>query len=681
MQNMALTKQDKLYIRKHFRKLSLSEMASRLNKSEAEIAGFLNSLEDHKKNTAKSHTPITAKKKLAFTLIALSIPVLFFAVLEAGLRIGNYMGNTRLFMTLEQDEGRYTIVNPRFASRYFFYTTVVPNPPLELFYTKKPENGIRVFVMGESSAAGYPYGFNGVPGRVVRDVLQDAMPDKIIEVITVATSAINSYTLYDQVDEILQQKPDAILIYTGHNEFYGALGAGSNESLGSFPAFVRFYLRIQRLKTFLLVREQLTKVSKWIAARGQPEHTPGLNTLMQQVVRDQAITLDSPVFELGKRQFESNMTQILRKFERADVPVFLGSLASNLRDHPPFESIATDNHPAALTVYQNAERAWQNGDFDQAKQDFIYARDLDALKFRATSDFNEIIRGLSGQFPNVTYIPIKEHFSNLAENGIIGFDLMLEHLHPNDRGYFEMGWMYAEAFRENNFLGFPADADLVRDKEHYFNFMHLTELDHYIVSHRLLLLTRSWPFVREADRNIYRGYVFSGIADSLAQRVVANQLRWDEAKVAMADYHLERGEIDLMLAEYRGLMRDQPYNETPFLVAAQQLLDRNRLADAYPYLQHAHRIVPSAFTFKMIGAIYVDRGNHAVGAEMLEESLRIRPNDTQAMFNLSGAYAQMGDLPRALEIVEEIIRVQPTFPGVGPWRDQLQSIIRQRQPQ
>ena len=246
---------------------------------------------------------------------------------------------------MHETDDRYTITNPNFAARLFFSTTtVIPNPPLEPFLTEKPENGYRVFVMGESSAAGYPYGFNGVPGRVVQDALRDILPDRHVEVITVATSAINSYTLYDQVDEILDHQPDAILIYTGHNEFYGALGAGSNESLGSFPAFVRFYLRVQRLKTFLLLRDQITGIAKWIATRTAPADQ-GLSTLMQQVVRDQAITLDSPVYELGKIQFESNMNQILNKFEKAGVPVLLGSLVSNLKDHTPFESVQTDSLP------------------------------------------------------------------------------------------------------------------------------------------------------------------------------------------------------------------------------------------------------------------------------------------------------------------------------------------------
>jgi len=36
-------------------------------------------------------------------------------------------------------------------------------------------------------------------------------------------AAINSYALLDMVDEVIQQSPDAVLIYTGHNEYYGAL--------------------------------------------------------------------------------------------------------------------------------------------------------------------------------------------------------------------------------------------------------------------------------------------------------------------------------------------------------------------------------------------------------------------------------------------------------------------------
>jgi tetratricopeptide (TPR) repeat protein len=670
---MSLSNNAKRYIRKNTNSLSVKEIAKNLKLSADEVRDFIEN--DSQQTTSVAEIPPSRKR--LFSIITLAIPVLFFVLLEVSLQVGNYRGNTELFIPLPGSDGAYTFTNPNFASRYFFYTTVVPNPPLEPFLTQKPDNGFRIFVMGESSAAGYPYGFNGVPGRVVRDVLQDVMPDKHVEVITVATSAINSYTLYDQVREILQQSPDAIMIYTGHNEFYGALGVGSNENLGSFPAFVRFYLRIQRFKTFMLTRDQITSFTKWLAERRAPETDKGLNTLMRQVVRDQAITLDSPVYELGKIQFSSNMNRILDMFDRAGVPVLLGSLASNLRDHAPFESIETSTLPGANDVFETAQQLMRDGNTDEAMTAFQRARDLDALKFRATSDFNAIIRTLADR-PGVVYVPVKEHLSSLAENGVIGFELMLEHLHPNDFGYFELAWQYYESMTNANFLGFQADRSLQRDKQHYFEGMHLTQLDHFLVKHRLHVLTRSWPFVKEPRRDIYRDYVFENYTDSLAFDIARNELRWEQAKVRLGEYYLNRGELDLMLAEFRGLMRDQPFNDSPFLIAAQQLLDRNRLNEAYPYLRHAHNITPNAFTYKMIGAIYVDRRQFQKGIEYLQASLERAPRDAQAMFNLSGAYAQTGEIEKALEIVNDLISFNSAFPGVQAWRTQLEAIQNQR---
>jgi len=196
-----------------------------------------------------------------------------------------------------------------------------------------------------------------------------------------------------------------------------------------------------------------------------------------------------------------------------------------------------------------------------------------------------------------------------------------------------------------------------------------------MVRHRLHVLTRSWPFVREPRRDIYRDYIFEGFIDSLAFDVARNNKRWDEAKVELGDYYLMRGELDSMLAEYRGLMRDQPFNDSPFLIAAQQLLDRNRLDEAYPYLLHAHEISPSAFTYKMLGAIYVDRRDFESGIVFLEESLKLAPSDAQALFNLSGAYAQSGELEKALDLADELIAINPSFPGAQAWKSQLESIL------
>lgn len=671
---MALSNKAKSYLRKNRTKLSVKEMATALKLDAAQVQAFLTADAAAATPTDPSAT-LTPARRFAFTVLALAIPVLFFVATEVYLRATEYRGNTDLFIPLRDLSEQYILTNPNFASRYFFYTNVIPNPPVEPFLKTKPDNGLRIFVMGESSAAGYPYGFNGVPGRVTRDALQDILPNHHVEVITVATSAINSYTLFDQVDEILEQSPDAIFIYTGHNEFYGALGAGSNESLGNFPGFVRFYLGIQRLKSFMFLRDKIADFGKWVASRqasGQP--TTG-ETLMQQVVRDQAITLDSPVYSLGKRQFESNMNRILDKFSTAGVPVFIGSLASNLRDHAPFESIQTANLPAAQEIYEQAQQLYEQQRYDEALATFTFARDLDALKFRATTEFNAIIQQLSER-PGVHYVPVEERFVAESPNGIIGSDLMLEHLHPNDRGYFLLGWSFFEAMREVNYLGFPADESLLKSADDYFSGMEISALDKRIIDHRLMILTQNWPFIKEGPPFSYRGYEITDIVDSLAFEVVQNKLRWDRAKVQLGEHYMNTGRVDLMLAEFRGLMRDQPFNDSPFLITARIYLDRGRLVEAQPYLQRAHRIESTAFTWKMLGSIEVHLGNFQSGIDMIEESLRLEPRDAQAIFNLSGAYAQHGNLQKGLDLVNELLSFSPDFPGAQQWKAQLETVLQ-----
>jgi tetratricopeptide (TPR) repeat protein len=668
---MALSNKAKSYIKKHSSR-SASELAEHLNQPVQQVQSYLDHIQSEPgPNTVESSS---ASKNLIFSLIALLIPVLFFVLLEFGLRWSEYRGNTDLFVKMESLDNRYKIANPNFAARYFFYTSVIPNAPAEAFLTEKPSNGFRIFVMGESSAAGYPYGFNGIFGRVVQDVLQDIMPDRHVEVITVAMSAINTYTLYDQVDEILAESPDAIMIYTGHNEFYGALGAGSNESLGSYPGFVRFYLEVQKYKTFLFARDKLTSLMKWIASTTSGSKSNNSETLMQQVVRDQAITLDSPVYELGKRQFISNMNEILNRFNDADVPVFLGSLASNLKDHYPFESIPTDVHPPASVVFEQAQEAYKQGDLREAKELFTYARDLDALKFRATSAFNELIKEMA-QKPNVFYVPVEERLVSVSEDGIIGFDLMLEHLHPNAQGYFHIGMAFATAFKDAGFLGQSVDISRWRSDNSYVDRMYLSDFDHKVVEHRLRILTGNWPFVKSGPGFRYNNYRFTSVEDSLAFEVVNKNLRWDAAKVKLSEIYLDRGKPDKMVYEYRGLMRDQPFNDSPFLLVGQYMLDQGKLDEAEPYMLKAHELSPTAYTYKMLGAIEVNRGNFIKGIELLEASLSIRADDTQALFNLSGAYAQNGDLKKGFELATELVNISPNFPGAQQWKAQLETLL------
>ncbi len=627
-----------------------------------------------KKPKSANKKPLSKEKKIAFYAITFSIPLLFFIVLEVILRGVNYKGDTNLFVETNIPQAEYLIPNQNFAARYFFYTRTVPNPSIDVFLKEKPENGYRVFAMGGSSAAGYPYGFNGTYSRVVKDVLQDAMPDREVEVVNVGISAISSYTLFDQVDEIIKQEPDAIMIYAGHNEFYGALGVGSNENLGAFPGFVRFYLKLQRFKTFMLIRTLIVDSGKWFAEKFSGEKLDQNATLMERIVNSRSIELGSPQYELAMIQFESNIQSIVSEFEKEGIPVYLGSLASNLKDHKPFVNITEGEQPAALDVFNRATESYQNQNFDQAFEQFIYAKDLDGLKFRAPSEINNIIKTTADDFDNAVYVPSHEELIRNSENGIIGFDLMLEHLHPNQQGYFLIGKTFAASLLESMNL------EAIHEPDYYKNRMFFSEFDHRVAWHRVETLKQSFPFVLgEKPEPYFRNYKSINKADSLAFRTVHYNLQWDKAKVELADHFEQTGQQEEAILEYMGLIRNQPWNDSPYVFISRIFIARGNYLAAEQFLLEAHEInADDAYINKMLGSIQIQKGNAQKAIEYLEASRRALPNDPQMLYNLSGAYYNLNQLEKAIEIADEGLRTNPNFRGLQSWRQQLELVKNQR---
>lgn len=656
---MSLTPKQKAYILKNKQK-SVKALSRDLNVPVEDIEEVLSS----------QSSQLSESKKRLFTSILFLIPIFFFLLLELLLRGFDYKGNLDLFFEPEELGGFYTFPNPNFAARYFFTTSVIPNPSRDSFLSYKPENGYRVFIMGGSSAAGFPYVNNARFSKKLHFFLQDILPNRTVEVVNIGISAVNSYTLYDQIDEVIEHKPDLILIFTGHNEFYGALGAGSSESLGYFPAFIRFYLKIQRLKTFLLLRDFYVKLTLLFA---EPPQTS--STLMSRVVKEQEIPLDSDIYNLGKIQFESNLNAILAKFKKHDIPVVIGSLASNIRDHEPFSSIKTENYPAAIEQFHKAQSELHNGNLINAKSLFVQAKDLDALRFRAASEFNDIIKTYT-QKNQAYFVPVDSLLSLKAKFGIIGNDLMLEHLHPNITGYLEIGSIFANYLLNSNLLP-NADLSAVKAFNYYDNNISISEFDIQIGYHKIRRLMHAWPFVPLVKSITPLPYHSVSFADSMAWRVVTHGDTWEKAKVSVAQNYHANGEIEKAALEYQGIAVDIPYNNSAPELAGKLFLQIGDSERAEPLLKQAYSIEKTAFSAKMLGSIAVQKEEYEKGIQLLKEALSLNNNDLQAKYNLSGALALNGEPDLAIELAREIYHIKPDYPGLTVWIKQLESVLKQ----
>ena len=329
---------------------------------------------------AEPPTPLTPARRRLFVAITLALPWLLLGALELGLRLGRYGGDWPLFVAYDQRPG-WSFPNPDVGRRWFPAGPFTPTPERDFFRTAKDASTYRIVFQGESSAQGFPYEHGGAPSRMLAQRLQATFPQRHVEVVNTALTAVNSYTLLDQADEIVAQRPDAVLIYTGHNEFYGVFGAGSTRALGASRPLVRAWLALRKLRTVQL----LEGVIGAGAARASAGDAP--RTVMQLMAGDQRIPLGSRTHVRGLAQFRANLADLLARYQRAGIPVLIGTVASNERDQPPLGGNAD-----AVAAWRRAGALNAAGDTARARLAYREAKERDDLRFRAPEGINAIIR-------------------------------------------------------------------------------------------------------------------------------------------------------------------------------------------------------------------------------------------------------------------------------------------------
>ena len=87
------------------------------------------------------------------------------------------------------------------------------------FLAEKPVGSRRIFVLGGSTVQGRPYATETSFSTWLRLRLEAASPETRFEVVNCGGVSYASYRVAKILDEVLGHQPDAIVIYTGHNEF------------------------------------------------------------------------------------------------------------------------------------------------------------------------------------------------------------------------------------------------------------------------------------------------------------------------------------------------------------------------------------------------------------------------------------------------------------------------------
>lgn len=599
-----------------------------------------------------SAAPSAAPRRALLLALTLAFPWLLLGLVELGLRVGGYGGDYPLFARFDGAPG-YLLSAPDAARRYF-RGAFVPTPHTDFFREEKPANGFRVFFQGESSAQGFPYLHGAAPSRMLERWLEARLPGREVEVVNTAFTAVSSYVLLDQADQVIAQRPDAVLIYTGHNEYYGVFGAGAAGRVGRSPGLVRLYLALRRLRLVQLTENVFgggAGPDRGDAPAAAPNGGPNADaprSVMALMSGDQHVPLGSARFEAGVAQFRSNLGALLAKYRSAGVPVFVGTLVSNERDQPPFVSEGADRADAH---YARARALEAGGDTAAARPEYQAAKDGDALRFRAPEAMNRVIREEAARY-GATVVESQAAVERASPGGVPGATLILEHLHPNVAGYAVIARAFYDALAASPALrpAFAAGGAPPNTAD-----VPVTAVDSAVGALRTDRLRAGWPF---QPRGVTRTAAVDTLrprtaVEALAQAVVLGQTPWPEATDRLRAEYAARGDTAAAIATARVMAQEYRYSPQPWLDAAGLALAAGQAGDALAYATRANRRRETPDGLRLAGLALFRAGDRAGALPLLDRAAGLAPGDQRLAFTAKAA--------RALPVLES-----GPAPGAGP---------------
>lgn len=423
------------------------------------------------------HASIPRGKLIVFRCIAIALPFLLFGLIEAGFRL--FQGN---------DYDPYVNVSPfyffsRTTSHGVEYAQILHKFAYEQhsvrFPVAKPPETIRIFCVGGSACAGWPLSAEQMFSTYLRKLLETALPNRKVEVINAAAHGFASYRIRGIFNELLELDPDAILVYTGNNEF---LETRDYNTLGWFAG---------RLKTVQWLRSHFVKPKTQFT----DDELKDVASVFYQKIKQQALNLrkDPEQFENVKAHYRYSIERMARGAKEKGVPVLLCTVPVNLRHWLPtvsnnnLEGQALDqwrqsfelglkeyysDRPSEGSVHmaravelnpEHAESHFWLGcmleltDPIRARQCYSKARDLDYNPFRAISAFNTSARRIASEYDNVHLVDLEDAFYQAATDAAPGFDLFLDYVHPNTKGHLLITKQVFDTIADRRVLPIPMD--------------------------------------------------------------------------------------------------------------------------------------------------------------------------------------------------------------------------------
>lgn len=409
-----------------------------------------------KRKQIKRRSQISLGKKVIFNVIFGLMIITIFFMIEAGLRIAGYGIDTRVFIRPRYKNDLY-VYNVNFTNKYFPRKVIKKSDSLRKmlisnqFSSKKSPRTLRGFLVGESTAQGFPYASNQSFGKITELALGSSGKYEKVELLNLGISAITSYCIKDISLKLLPYHPDFLVIYAGHNEYYGTISATTGGNY--FTKNLYLFLKESRFFQFLF---------NFYHEMNPPDEAV---TLMEEQFNQKRLPPNPKLDREVAANLLKNIDGIVKAYASQKIPVIIIEPVSNLYDLPPFSGEKDEDFQDFIRKYAELIRKNDREELDrfyqtrlQEKQyvlnanvryldalaqriltgekdpdSFILAKDLDTTPFRAKNVLLQCLRDYchvrSKSDSNLFFIPLTKILAETNDPEIFGNKVFIDQLH------------------------------------------------------------------------------------------------------------------------------------------------------------------------------------------------------------------------------------------------------------
>jgi tetratricopeptide (TPR) repeat protein len=637
--------------------------------------------------------PAPQSRRWWFRALALLSPILLLGLGELGLRVAGY-GYAASFFLENHHEGRTLLIeNPKFGWRFFPPSLARSPQPLSLA-AAKPPGTIRIFVLGESAAMGDPEPAYGFPRQLER-ILQARDPNHKFEVVNVAMTAINSHVIREIARDCARRQGDFWVVYMGNNEVVGPFGAGTifgRQTPGL--AFVRASLLVKSTRLGQCL-------GAWRARSAGRSEWQGMEMFLRNQVRS-----DAPSLRIVYEHFARNLAAMVELGRNSGATVLVATVPVNLRDSPPFASLhrqglsdgqleewdkcfgrgrqAQDagQFAAALAAYREAgqidaefaELAFRRAvceltlaQTNAASPDFLLARDLDTLRFRADSHLNQTIRQVAAA-QGVALIDAEQECARRSADGIPGAAFFYDHVHLNFTGNYLVASLFAAEIEKNltgvassSGASMPGEADVARQ-------LALTDFDHRRIGEEMRLRLQQPPFASQLNARA-RDEEWQGTLARL-QAPLAQFTREYQAAVGLApeDWVLRAnyarlleaaGDATAAAAQWQTVARLLPHEPDAWFQLGDLAYSARSFSQAQDLFREALKRKRDCLeALNGLGLALAAQDQAEAAMREFKAALRLDRYYSAARVNLAVALANRGEIPAAMAEYRTVLQLE-----------------------